>query len=150
MSLMPGGRTVPFELVKEQWNEYVFSDQTIVRVRLILTNVTQQQELGPYIVSTQKMTLVSSPGSLRIAPGKHRQGVCQDGCVKWKTTPLLRDERWNEYTLDDGAQVLKVLFMEENSARVMDQYDEAGQPVYVIEGRSLVTIEKPEMSLENS
>ena len=37
MNTKSGGRSVPYDLVKEQWNEYVFSDQTVVRVRLILT-----------------------------------------------------------------------------------------------------------------
>jgi hypothetical protein len=143
------GRSVPYDLVKEQWNEYVFSDQTVVRVRLILTSVIQDHELGPYKISTQKMTLVSAPDHLQKAPGKHRQSTCQDGCVKWKTTPLLRDERWNEYHLEN-AQVLKILFMEENSSKVMDEYDETGQPVYVVEGRSVITIAKLETPLESS
>ncbi len=150
MSPKRGGRTVPYELVKEQWNEYVFSDQTVVLVRLILTGVTQDHELGPYNVSTQKMTLVSAPEYLLEAPGKHRQGACLDGCVKWKTSPLLREERWNEYSLDDPAQILKIIFMEESASRVMDAYDATGQPVYVIEGRSFVTIGKPGMPLESA
>jgi hypothetical protein len=150
MSPKSGGRTVPYDLVKEQWNEYVFSDQTIVRVRLILTNVFQEFELGPYRVLTQKMTLVSAPNYPQGSPGIHRQGVCQDGCVRWKTTPLLRDERWNEYNLSDDSQVLRILFKEEESYKIMDEYDDTGQPVYVVEGRTLLSIKSTETQVENN
>ena len=142
MSVKSGGRAVPYELLKEQWNEYVFSDQTVVRVRIILTNVYQDFEFGPYRVLTQKMTLVSAPSYLQRTPGRHLQGVCSDGCVRWETQPLLRDERWNEYQLEESSLVLKIIFMEKSSSKIMDRYDDTGQPIYVIEGKSLITIEK--------
>ncbi|MDA4131153.1 MAG: hypothetical protein OK457_10320, partial [Thaumarchaeota archaeon] len=84
------------------------------------------------------------------APGIHRQGICQDGCVRWKTTPLLRDERWNEYSLSEDSQVLRILFKEEESYKIMDEYDDTGQPVYVVEGRTLHSIKSAETQVENS
>src|SRR5580704_2556288 len=121
MSVKSGGRAVPYELLKEQWNEYVFSDHTVVRVRLILTHVFQEFVLGPYRILTQKMTLVSAPDYLQKSPGNHPQGVCNDGCVRWETQPLLRDERRNEYTLEDTSLILKIIFMEKSSSRIMDR-----------------------------
>ena len=72
-----GGRSIPYELLKEQWNEYVFSDQTVVRVRLILTHVFQDYELGPYRVLTQKMTLVSAPDASAEVSGESSAGSMQ-------------------------------------------------------------------------
>jgi hypothetical protein len=149
MSVQSGGRSIPFELLREQWNEYVFSDQTVVRVRLILTHVFQEYELGPYRVLTQKLTLVTAPSQRE--PGKHVQGVCSDGCVKWETQPLLRDERWNEYSIPESSLVLRILFLQKQASKIIDRYDETGQPIYVIEGKSLITIEKnTAMTMENS
>ncbi|MDA4112193.1 MAG: hypothetical protein OK439_06605, partial [Thaumarchaeota archaeon] len=68
MSTSSGVRSVPYELLKEQWNEYVFSDQIVVRVRLILTNVLQDYEFGPYRIMTQKLTSVSAPNYLQRSP----------------------------------------------------------------------------------
>jgi len=150
MSTKSGVRSVQYELVREHWNEYVFSDQIVVRVRLILTNVLQDHELGPYRVMTQKLTFVSAPDYLRKAPGSHRQGLCEEGCVRWKTIPLLRDERWNEYSLSDKSQVLKIIFIEDNSSKIMDEYDDTGQPVYVIEGHPLIKVEKIESPSANN
>ena len=119
-----GGRvqSVPFELLREAWNEYVFSDQVLVRARLILTSVFQEFEFGPLYFQLDKVTTVSAPEELKGSPGVFEQGSVCNG-PRWECQILLRDERWNEYSLADGTYFAKMIFVANKVFRRASAYD---------------------------
>ena len=52
-------------------------------------------------------------------------------------------EHWNEYLADDGA-VLRQKTVATEILRLVDQYDNEGNPVYVIKSASLVSVSAPD------
>jgi hypothetical protein len=138
---MRGGlQSVPFELLQEQWNEYIFSDQIVVKTRLILTMVMHEYNLGPLTLQTERATTVSAPGYLQGSPGEYKQGDNVNGRAKWECPILLRYERWNEYSLADGTRKLRMIFMARKAFKLMDAFDKNGQPIYLIEGKPLIKV----------
>jgi hypothetical protein len=139
---MRGGlQSVPFELLQERWNEYIFSDQVVVRTRLILIAVMQERELGPLTFQTERATTVSAPEYLRGSPGKHEQGNEEDEGVKWECPILLRYERWNDYSLADGTKRLRIIFVAKTAFKLMNAFDNNGQPIYIIDGKPLIKVD---------
>jgi hypothetical protein len=52
-------------------------------------------------------------------------------------------EHWNEYLLDDHS-VLKLKPVVTDIVRVPNEYDGAGNPVYVIQSTNVVAVDAPE------
>jgi len=136
-----GPQSVPFELLREQWNEYIFSDQVVVRTRLILIMVMREYNLGPLTFQTQRATTVSAPDYRRGIPGEFEQGDDGNKGAKWECPILLRYERWNEYSLADGTSRLRMIFMARKAFKLIDAFDKNGQPVYIIEGKPLIKVD---------
>jgi hypothetical protein len=136
-----GLRSVPFELLREQWNEYVFSDEALVRTRLILIALMQIHDLGPLTFQTERVTTVSAPDHLRGRPGEYEQGSDRSGEAKWECPILLRYERWNEYSLTDGSKKLKIIFVAKKAFKLINAFDKNGQPIYIIEGKPLIKVD---------
>jgi hypothetical protein len=126
-------------MVSEAWNEYTFSDSVVVKTRLILTSVLRENEFSPFAFEFEKKTIVSAPDFLRGEPGNFDQGS-DSGSTRWESPILLRDERWNEYTLQDESIPVKIIFIADKAYRVADAFDKYGQPVYCIEGETVIKI----------
>jgi len=134
-----GREWVPFELLQEVWNEYIFSDNVTVRTRLILTTVLREYDLGPLSIYTEKVTTVSAPEELKGAPGNFEQGF-ELHVPRWECAILLRNEKWNEYSLEGGVSRARILFAANKAYRMQNAYDQFGQPVYYLDGSTLVRI----------
>ena len=52
-------------------------------------------------------------------------------------------EHWNEHLLDDGT-VVRVKLIVTNIYRVDDEYNDKGEPVYMIESNNVVSISVPQ------
>lgn len=52
-------------------------------------------------------------------------------------------EYWNQYLLEDGT-VIKMKLVATKVVRLVNQYDQAGNPVYFINSTNVVSIECPE------
>jgi len=137
MARLDGPQAVPFDLVREAWNEYIFSDHVTVRIRLILTSVLQESEYGRLSFETKKVTSVSAPDDLRGTPDEFEQG--SDGNVpRFECPILLRDEKWNEYYLKENSRSVKIIFVASKAFRLLKAYDHFGQPIYCVDGRPLI------------
>jgi hypothetical protein len=144
-----GAGTIPFNLLREAWNEYVFSDNVIVRIRLILTAVIEENRFGPLSFHNEKVTTVLAPEDLKGTPGEFVQGSYQ-GVPRWECPILLRYEKWNEYSLDGGACFAKIIFVANRAFRLMNAFDKFGEPVYCVEGKPLIRVfEKTENEEES-
>ena len=78
---LPDGRTVEgtimgFQTGGEHWNEYLVDDGSVIRVKLVATEVLKVQgEYDPngnplYVVATTNISVVSSPDQLRKEGGQ--------------------------------------------------------------------------------
>jgi hypothetical protein len=62
---------LPFQTGGEHWNEYLVDDGTVIRIKLVATDVLRvdgqydQQGNPLYLVSTTNVTTVSAPDDLR-------------------------------------------------------------------------------------
>lgn len=52
-------------------------------------------------------------------------------------------ETFNIYTLEDGA-ALKLKAVTTEVLRILDMYDEDGNPVYVVRSKNIVTVDAPD------
>ena len=52
-------------------------------------------------------------------------------------------EAWNTYLLEDGS-VMKLKTVVTNVVKVIGQYDNEGNPVYVVKSGNIVTVTSPE------
>jgi hypothetical protein len=70
------GTVVPFQVGGENFNEYVVEDGTIIKMKLVVTEVIRldghyDAEGNPaYIIASTNVTSVSPPESLRRKPGE--------------------------------------------------------------------------------
>src|SRR2546427_13059741 len=61
---------IPFEPVEEFWNEYSFSDGTVVKFRTLVTRITRKKDTpsGQYDISFNNISIVIAPPSNRGQP----------------------------------------------------------------------------------
>jgi hypothetical protein len=52
-------------------------------------------------------------------------------------------EEWNEYQLNDGS-IIRMKLVVTNIVRVPDQYDNVGNPIYVVRSSNVLTVSAPE------
>ncbi len=52
-------------------------------------------------------------------------------------------EHWNEYFLDDGS-VVRVKLVATEIARVENEYDDDGNPVYIVRSANVLSVNSPE------
>ncbi len=52
-------------------------------------------------------------------------------------------EHWNQYLLEDGT-ILKLKSVATDVARLVEAYDEEGNPIYVVKSRNILTVVAPE------
>jgi hypothetical protein len=134
-----GLESVPFDLLREAWNEYTFSDNAVVRLRLILAAVMQRYEFGPMSFETKKVTTVSAPENLRGPPGEFEQDTDLE-LPRWQCPILIRQENWNEYSLAGGENHCKIIFIANRAYKLENAFDKYGQPVYYIDGKILIKV----------
>lgn len=62
---------MPFQVGGEHWNEYLIDDGTVIRIKLVATDVLRVDgEYDPqgnplYVIATTNVTTVSAPDNLR-------------------------------------------------------------------------------------
>ena len=77
-------------------------------------------------------------------PGK-RTITLPDGTQVEATVMTFRagGEHWNEYLVDDGS-VIKIKLVATEVVRLDDQFDQAGNPVYLVQSTNVMAVDAPE------
>ncbi|MEM0461223.1 MAG: hypothetical protein QW318_03375 [Candidatus Caldarchaeum sp.] len=128
---------VPFEVLKEQWNTYYLEDGARIRARVILLKVILEpvDDNVRLRLDANNIIVVSAPPNLCGEAGSPltmeemlsfaRHGVA----VK----VLKADERYNVYKILPRGPVFKTKLVASDMAfRLVNRYDEDGQPVYLL------------------
>ena len=131
---------VTFEPIKEGWNEYSFSDHTIVKFRTIVTRIVKHKNtpIGQYDISFNNVNAVYSPPQNRGQPTNILQEELEK-TDKFEVQPITSAEPWNEYRLIATDDVLKVKYVANAFYKIKDKFDQFGEPVYMVLGSPLIT-----------
>ena len=137
-----------FEVIREPWNKYQLVDNTILKVKLVLTLIrrkellradgTVEKILGVGF-DTQSVTSVQSvPEQLRgpsstepYDPRQLESSIVQDD-ISYTTLA----EEWNEYVDEEGSKIR----MKTTVSRVArtSKFDKHGNPVYLVQSHGIV------------
>ena len=52
-------------------------------------------------------------------------------------------EHWNQYLLEDGS-LIKVKLVASKIVRVLDRYDHAGNPIYLVNSSNVIAVDSPD------
>ena len=129
-----------FEAVEEKWNNYELADQTILKARIILTRITRPKRgpIGQYGISAQTIFSVSAP------PEKRSEPMQIPPASEWKDLPkdpiriLTTSEPWNKYRIPKTGDVLQVKLVATEVFRVRGQFDNFGEPFYIVTSGPIV------------
>ena len=151
-------RYVDFKIIEEPWNTYKLADGTILRTRMVLTNILVDGDFGERIKKARvnkekvmKLNLAIQAGpamSLQI-PATLRRSPSPPSRLE-KGAPLLAEadidfatvsEKWNKYELEQSVR----LRMKHTLVKVdrTNQYDEQGMPKYNIESSMIYRLIPP-------
>lgn len=154
------GQPVSAEVVEvkqsnERWNEYLLDDGTVLKMKLVLTNVVRIDEKydstgnPAYLINSTNALSVNAPTELRGATGKGKaQGLPVPFLFRGKVTEAEvievahAAENWNEYLLEDGTK-LKARVVVTNIHRIEGEHDGAGNPVYNVTSSNVVAAASP-------
>ena len=139
-------KEVPFEPVKEPWNEYKLKDGTILRFRIIAVKFFDTGEVDPltkcpnYIVAFQNILSVISeergqptkPVDISEIPDSAKEEVELDQTLR---------EEWNIYIVDKKYkyQVKPVII---SVYKFKGYFDPAGYPIYNVRSQNINKVSK--------
>jgi len=142
------GKPIDFEAVREPWHKYELNDNTIIKVKYVLTRLFKTQKEGKtgYGIDGQSITVVlptaESKGqadSTKYTSEDYKKAIIQED-VRYNT---ISDE-WYEYIVDDGTKIR--LKMTVSGISKTDKFDANGEPVYMVNNSFLIQIKLPKLS----
>lgn len=105
---MPDARFIEFEIIKEPWNKYQISDGSVLKTRIILTEVERVKAAKPEFGADSRTLLVlSADPPLKGEPGKEQYTAREiEEAVERKDLRYdTLSQEFNEYVLDDGTKI---------------------------------------------
>lgn len=132
---------VPFEILEERWNEYSFSDGTIIRFRVILIRIAKAKgtPVGQYDITSNNLTSVVAPPSERGQPSSSPLTAEEiQNADKFEVKAITTEEHWNVYRLIPTDDIIKVKYIATMFYRLKDKYDQFGEPMYLVAGGPII------------
>ena len=137
---------VPFEIIREGWNEYRVADETLLRVRIVLCKVKRVPTHHPGERSfnfefSQPVLSPQAPRSLRGDPSKPLPSPNQmEEHIVAKGLSFRRlTETENRYRAADGQTI--ILRIIPTSINRTDLHDGNGDPIYLVNSQTNVSVE---------
>ena len=139
-------RSIDFEIIKEPWNKYQISDNSVLRTRLILKKVervTDGDKLS-FTIDAQTLNVIDADPSLRGEPMNKQYS--KEETIKSVDKEDMRydtlSQEFNEYHLDDGTKIK--IFTNVTTISRTTLKDPKGDPVYNIKSTNTVEIKPSE------
>lgn len=132
---------VPFEPMEERWNEYSFSDGTVIRFRVVLTRITRKKDalLGQYDVTSSNLMAVVAPPTERGQPNYSPMTPEEiQNADKFEVKAITNEEHWNVYRLVPTDEIIKIKYVAAAFFRLKGKFDQFGEPVYIVAGGPLI------------
>lgn len=135
-------KSIDFEIIKEPWNKYQLSDNSIVKTRTILKRIDRvtKGEKTSFTMDAQTLTVIYAEPSLRGTPNK--QKITENDLIKSIDKPNMRydtiAQEFNEYYLDNGTKI-KIFTNVTNVSRTTLK-DNRGDPIYSIKSTNTIEV----------
>ena len=139
---MANTRSIDFEIIKEPWNKYQLSDNSILKTRTILKKIDRVMEGNKisFTMDAQTLTVIYADPALKGTPASHK--ITDSDIMKSIEKPDMRydtiGQEFNEYHLDDGTKI-KIFTNVTNVSRTMLK-DPSGDPVYSVKSASTIEV----------
>jgi len=135
-----------FDVVKEHWNKYQLSDGCLLKIKIVMTNVTRatgqsKAEKQNYTFDVQNITvaLTNERGpsdANNYGPAELARSIAKDDM---RFTTVAQD--WNEYVVDDGARIrIQPILLKVSKTT---KFNNKGVPVYTTDINMNVQIKPP-------
>lgn len=129
------------EIVREAWNTYELEDGSHIRARLILMKVRWPKGVkltkGSMVqasVKVQHVIGVFAPKKLRGSPNPNPPPLKKASTLKLKEIAISSSkEEWNIYRIPGDRGNLRVKMIATSMSRVVDVWNEDGDPYYVMQ-----------------
>ena len=136
----PNVRPLDFTTEREEWSRYDLADNSILKVKFVLTQVRRNND--EYAVDTSRLYIVLTnergEPDARVRTPQEVQNSITNRNIRFTT--VLQD--WNEYVLDDGSRVRIQPMV--NSVSKTSLFDNHGNPVYWVEVLQSTQVQKPD------
>lgn len=135
-------RAIDFEIIKEPWNMYQISDNSILKTRTILKKIERVMdgEKMSYTIDAQTLTVVYADSALKGTPSN--KPITKEDLQKSMDKPDMRydtlSQEFNEYHLNDGTKIK--IFTNVTGISRTSLKDAKGDPVYTISSANSIEI----------
>ncbi len=106
---MPDARFIDFEIIKEPWNKYQISDGSVLKTRIILTEVERvmKGDKPEFSINSRTLTVLSAEPSLKGEPSteRHTSREIAEAVERKDLRYDTLSQEFNEYVLDDGTKI---------------------------------------------
>ena len=149
--IMGNIRSIDFEIIKEPWNKYQISDNSILKTRTILKKIDRVMEGDKisFTMDAQTLTVIYADPTLKGTPNP--KPVTNEEMMKSIDKPDMRydtsSQEFNEYLLDDGTKIK--IFSNVTAVSRTTLKDIHGDPVYRIQSANNIEI-KPSKHYKQS
>jgi hypothetical protein len=132
-----------FTVVREDWCRYDLANNSILKVKIILTKVFRVQ--GTYSADFQHVVVVltnerGTPDTHIYSASELQSSIVQDDI---RFTTISQD--WNEYVTDDGTRIkIQPMIMKVSKT---SKFDARGEPQYWVEVQGTVQAKPPTPSV---
>ena len=139
-------RSIEFEIIKEPWNKYQLSDNSVLKTRTILKKVervTKGNKIS-FIIDAQTLTVIYADSSLKGEINKNPISMEQikNSIEKPDMSYSTLSQEFNEYQLDDGTKIKIFTNVVQVSRTTLK--DVKGDPVYNIVSNNNIEIKPSE------
>jgi hypothetical protein len=141
-----------FEVIREIWNKYELADNSILKVKIVLTSVRkgevqQQQEAtkpsaqSKYPFDFQVITVFltgehGQPDTKIYSPQELKASIIRDD-ISFRTV----EQDWNEYLTDNNIRIkIQPLIMK---VAKTSKFNSIGEPIYLVEQNITVQVKPP-------
>lgn len=142
------GKSLDFDVVSEPWNKYeITNDGTILKTKYIMKSVFRimRDDKAQYTGDGQPLSVIVVPENLRkepdtktYSPEELKKSIIKDD-MRYRTLA----EEWNEYQIDDGANV-RVKTTVTRIART-SKFDRNGDPIYLVDTNLMIQVKGPKI-----
>lgn len=139
---MSEARSLDFEIIKEPWNKYQIADNSVLKVRTILTKVERRmKDNKPYFKTKDRaLIVINADPSLKGEPDPkdYTNQEIKEAVAKKDMRYDTISQEFNEYILDDGTKI-KIYTNVTNIDR-SSLFNIEGDPIYNVSSTNQVEI----------
>lgn len=139
-------KSIDFEIIKEPWNKYQLSDNSILKTRTILKKIERVMEGDKisFTMDAQTLTVIYADPALKGTP--NTRPVSKEDIIKNIDKQDMRydtlSQEFNEYHLDDGTKIK--IFTNVTGVSRTKLKDSKGDPVYSVQSANNIEIKPSE------